>query len=380
MLDVGPDAHDHAQEASVPPSDPRRQEAPAAHEEHPGHLRHEHPRWSVGRVAFLAISAICIYLFAPSIAEVFSAYDRLGDVEPIWLLPAVLCALGSFACVWLVQAIALGTRDWFSVVTTQLAGNAFNRITPGGGATGTALQANMLADAGFGVAYAATALTVQSVLSTAAIVALPVFALPFVLFGTQVPDGLLQAFWIGIPVFLLMVAIGIALFVADRPLLFLGRVIAWVRCKLKRGASMDRTLGARLLESRDRIRREIGPRWEVALGASLARWLFEYGVLVCTLCGLSANPNPALVLLAFVVASVLGLLPFTPGGLGFVEAGLAATLAVAGISTGDALVATLVYRMLTFWLPIPLGGVAAYVFRRRHPHQVPAGAAPATPS
>ena len=380
MLDVGPDAHDHAQEASVPPSDPRRQGAPAAHEEHHGHLRHEHPRWSVGRVAFLAISAICIYLFAPSIAEVFSAYDRLGDVEPIWLLPAVLCALGSFACVWLVQAIALGTRDWFSVVTTQLAGNAFNRITPGGGATGTALQANMLADAGFGVAYAATALTVQSVLSTAAIVALPVFALPFVLFGTQVPDGLLQAFWIGIPVFLLMVAIGIALFVADRPLLFLGRVIAWVRCKLKRGASMDRTLGARLLESRDRIRREIGPRWEVALGASLARWLFEYGVLVCTLCGLSANPNPALVLLAFVVASVLGLLPFTPGGLGFVEAGLAATLAVAGISTGDALVATLVYRMLTFWLPIPLGGVAAYVFRRRHPHQVPAGAAPATPS
>ena len=101
-------------------------------------------------------------------------------------------------------------------------------------------------------------------------------------------------------------------------------------------------------------------------------------MLVCTLCGLSANPNPALVLLAFVVASVLGLLPFTPGGLGFVEAGLAATLAVAGISTGDALVATLVYRMLTFWLPIPLGGVAAYVFRRRHPHPVPAGAAPAT--
>jgi uncharacterized protein (TIRG00374 family) len=377
MLDVGPDAHDHAQEASVPSSEPERHEEL---EEQHGRMRHEHARWSVGRVAFLAVSAICLYLFAPSIAEVFSAYDRLGDVEPIWLLPAVLCALGSFACVWLVQAIALGTRDWFSVVTTQLAGNAFNRITPGGGATGTALQANMLADAGFGVAYAATALTVQSVLSTAAIVALPVFALPFVIFGTQVPDGLLQAFWIGIPVFLLMVAIAFALFVVDRPLLLLARGVAWVRCKLKRGSSIDRELGPRLIESRDRIRRQIGPRWELALGASLARWLFEYGVLVCTLCGLSANPNPALVLLAFVVASVLGLLPFTPGGLGFVEAGLAATLAVAGISTSDALVATLVYRLLTFWLPIPLGGIAAYVFRRRHPREVQVDAAPATPS
>jgi uncharacterized protein (TIRG00374 family) len=342
-----------------------------------GH-RHPHPNWSVGRVAFLAFSAICIYLFAPSIAEVFSAYDRLGQVQPLFLLPATLCALASFACVWLVQGVALGTRDWFSVITTQLAGNAFNRITPGGGATGTALQANMLADAGFGVAHAATALTVQSVLSTAAIVALPVFALPFIVFGTQVPSGLLQAFWIGIPVFLLMVAIGTAMFVADAPLRGLGRAVTWVRCRLGRAVT-DEPLGDRLLEGRDRILREIGPQWQLALGASLARWLFEYGVLLLALCGLSAEPDPALVLLAFVVASVLGLLPFTPGGLGFVEAGLAATLAVAGITTGDALVATLVYRLLTFWLPIPLGGIAAWRFRRRHPHHHPAATGDVAP-
>ena len=333
---------------------------------HPPGGRHEHANWTVGRVAFLAISVICLYLFAPSIADVFSAYDRLGEVQPLFLIPATLCAIASFACVWLVQAIALGTRDWFSVVTTQLAGNAFNRITPGGGATGTALQANMLADAGFGVAHAATALTLQSVLSTAAVVALPVFALPFIVAGTQVPAGLLQAFWIGIPVFLLMVAIGTALFVADAPLRGLARAVTWVRCKLRR-TPVDGDLGERLLEGRDRIRREIGPQWPLALGVSIARWLFEYGVLVLTLCGLSADPDPALVLLAFVAASVLGLLPFTPGGLGFVEAGLAATLAVAGISTGDALVATLVYRLLTFWLPIPIGGLAAWWFRRRHP-------------
>jgi uncharacterized protein (TIRG00374 family) len=335
------------------------------HEPRPVHV---HAHWTVGRVAFLALSAIALYLFAPSIADVFSAYDRLGQVRPIFLLPAAACAVASFGCVWLVQALALGTRDWFSIVTTQLAGNAFNRITPGGGATGTALQVNMLHDAGFEITHSATALTVQSVLSTGAIVALPVFALPFVVAGTQVPSGLLQALWIGIPVFLLMVAIGIAIFVTDRPLCLLGSAVAWVRCRFRR-ADVDTELGARLLEDRDRIRREVAPHWELALGASLARWLFEYGVLILTLCGLSADPDPALVLLAFVAGSVLGLLPFTPGGLGFVEAGLAATLAVAGISTGDALVATLVYRLLTFWLPIPLGGIAAVVFRRRHPRR-----------
>jgi uncharacterized protein (TIRG00374 family) len=327
-----------------------------------------HHTWSRGRIALLVISAICLYFFAPSIAEVFSAYDHLGDVEPLWLLPALVCALGSFACVWIVQMLALGTRDWFSVVTTQLAGNAFNRVTPGGGATGTALQVSMLSDAGCDVPYAATALAVQSLLSTAAIISLPIFALPFIVTGTQVPNGLIETVWIGIPVFFFMLAIGVAAFVTDPPLRWLGKAIGYVRAKMRRATS-DRTLSDRLLRSRDMIRDELGPRWEVALGLSVLRWLFEYGVLVSALYGLSAAPNPALVLLSFVTASVLGLLPFTPGGLGFVEAGLAATLAVAGVSTADALVATLVYRLLTFWLPIPVGAVAGFVFRRRYPRR-----------
>jgi uncharacterized protein (TIRG00374 family) len=252
-------------------------------------------------------------------------------------------------------------------------------VTPGGGATGTALQATMLADAGFDITHAATALTVQSVLSTAAIVALPVLALPFVMAGTQIPAGLLQAVWIGIPVFVLMVALGVAILIADRPLQLLARAVVLVRTKLRRTGEADSDLAMRFLSSRDLIRHAIGPRWVVTLAASLGRWLFEYGVLILALYGLSARPNPALVLLAFVTASVLGLIPFTPGGLGFVEAGLAATLAVAGISTGDALVATLVYRLLTFWLPIPIGAFAGVVFHRRHPHRAALSESPEAP-
>jgi uncharacterized protein (TIRG00374 family) len=74
-----------------------------------------------------------------------------------------------------------------------------------------------------------------------------------------------------------------------------------------------------------------------------------------------------LVLLAFVAASLLGMIPFSPGGLGFVEAGLAATLALSGITTGQAVLATLVFRLVSFWLPIPIGFAAWWVFRRRYP-------------
>jgi uncharacterized protein (TIRG00374 family) len=79
-----------------------------------------------------------------------------------------------------------------------------------------------------------------------------------------------------------------------------------------------------------------------------------------------AQPRPSLVVLAYVAAALLSLVPFTPGGLGFVEAGLVATLTLAGVSPSHALVATLVYRLVAFWLPIPLGGAAYALFRRRY--------------
>ena len=176
----------------------------------------------IGRVIFLFITGVCLYIFAPKISEVFTAWSRLGDVHPLWMVPAIACAVASFGCMWGVQALALGSRDWFSIINTQLAGNAFNRITPGGGATGTALQANMLTSAGIDGACAATAIAVQSLMSTAALVALPLFTLPFIIFGTQIPSGLLSTLWIGIAAFLVMGVIGTSVFVFDGPLRWLG--------------------------------------------------------------------------------------------------------------------------------------------------------------
>jgi uncharacterized protein (TIRG00374 family) len=323
----------------------------------------------IGRVIFLFVTGLCLYIFAPSIGEVFTAWSRLGDVHPLWMIPALACAFLSFACMWGVQSLALGSKNWFAIVNTQLAGNAFNKIRPGGGATGTALQANMLTSAGIDGARAGTAIAIQSVLSTAALVALPLFTIPFIIAGTAIPAGLLSTLWIGVGAFLVMGAIGISVFVFDWPLDWLGRAIAAVRRKMNRTKPTDAALGDRLVETRDSILRGIGPRWRLAVGLSILRWFLEFGVIISTLYGLSAHPNPALTLLAFTTASMLGLIPITPGGLGFVEAGLTGTLALAGVSGGNALVTTLVYRLLTFWLPLPVGAVAAIVFRRRYPRR-----------
>jgi uncharacterized protein (TIRG00374 family) len=52
--------------------------------------------------------------------------------------------------------------------------------------------------------------------------------------------------------------------------------------------------------------------------------------------------------------------------LGFVEAGLVGTLTLAGVPAPAALAATLLYRLVSYWLPIPVGGVAYLLFRRRY--------------
>jgi uncharacterized protein (TIRG00374 family) len=72
------------------------------------------------------------------------------------------------------------------------------------------------------------------------------------------------------------------------------------------------------------------------------------------------------VLLAFCAAQLLAQVPLTPGGLGFVEAGLTAMLTLAGVSAGQAVLASFAYRLFTYWLPLPLGLIAAILHRRRY--------------
>lgn len=323
-------------------------------------------RLSVGRVLLLVLTAFSLYLLAPSIGEVFSAWDRLGDFNPL-ALPVVLVLEGaSFACVWLLTAIALRREHWDAIILSQLAGNAFNRVTPGGGATGAALQARMLVDAGYEYTTAITAITVQSLMITAALVAMPVLVIPGVLTGTALPGSLLQAAWLGAVVFVIMAAVGTLLLATRRPVRWLGDGVARIANLFRLRKPKIEGLGDRLLVERDEIRETMGSRWPEAVGAAVGRWFFEYLVLLLALYAIDAKPDPWSVLLAFVAASVLSMIPITPGGLGFVEAGLTATLVAAGISTEKALAATLLFRLVSFWLPLPIGAAAGWWFRRRY--------------
>jgi uncharacterized protein (TIRG00374 family) len=322
------------------------------------------PARRYGRTVFwLAVTGISLYLVAPSLIEVFGSAGDINRLDPLWLVGmAVLQAL-SLACLWVLQWLALNLPPFSPVVSSQLAGNALAKIAPGGGAIGAALQYRMLVQAGVPGPPVAAALTACNLLVFAVVLGLPVLAVPALIRGGVTRD-LLEVALVGLAVFVVLAVLGTILIATDGPLAWVGRLIQRARNRIRRGAEPLRRLPQRLLRERDRIVGVLGDRWKRALLATIGRWAFDYATLLAALAAVGSHARPSLVLLAFCGAQVLAQIPVTPGGLGFVEAGLTALLALAGVQAGDAVLATFAYRLISYWLPLPVG-LGAYGWHMR---------------
>jgi uncharacterized protein (TIRG00374 family) len=314
----------------------------------------------------LVVTGVSLYLLAPALLEVFGAFDELDDISPFWFLGMFALQVGSYGCMWAVQRLAIRLPRWGPVITSQLASNAFGRVVPGGVAAAGAMQYAMLVRAGVPAAAAASGMTASSVLVFGTLLTLPVLAVPAIVTGATVDPGLLHAAIAGAVLFLAILAIGIASVVWDRPLELIGTAAQSVRNRLLRRRDPLTDLPARLIRERDIVLDVLGRQWWEALLGAAGRWVLDYLTLLAALYAVDAQPRASLVLLAFFAAQLLGTLPLTPGGLGFVEAGLTGTLALAGVSAAAAVVATLAYRIVAFWLPIPAGGAAALLHRRHY--------------
>jgi uncharacterized membrane protein YbhN (UPF0104 family) len=323
-------------------------------------------RGIVGQLVLLAFTAIGFYVVWPSLLETFSAWPDLLEVRPVWFVLMFGLELASFVSFWYLLRLVLHTTEWFGIATSQVAGNAFSRIVPGGAVAGAALQMRMLVSAGFDPTRCASALTAVSLLTTATVFAMPALAFPAIIGGAPAREGLAQAAWIGVGVSVVLVAIGAMLLLTDAPLRKFGRGIQRVRNLFRKDHPEPEALEASLIEERRFLLSQLGSRWWEALLSSVGKWTFDYLALLAGLAAVGAHPRPSLVLLAFVGASVLSMIPITPGGLGFVEAGLTGLLTLAGIPAGAATLATLAYRLFSYWLPILAGLVAAQLHARRY--------------
>src|SRR5260221_12231779 len=290
------------------------------------------------------VTAVSLYLVLPSVLAVFASWRSLSHLEWPFAILVLVCTTASVVSVWGLDRIALNTRAWFPVAAAQLSGNAVGRILPGGGATATAFSASMLRTAGVDTGEAAAAFTATTLLQIATKLALPVLALPAIIRRAPISRGLVSARYLGLAVLGLLLAAGAAAFASDTPLELAGRGIQWLLNATVRRRRHVTGLPQELIADRDFIRKTLGERWQRALVAAAANTGFDYLALLFALRAVGAVPRPSLVLLAYAAAALLALIPLTPGGVGFVEAGLLGSPSLPGGFPSYELAATVPYR------------------------------------
>ena len=254
-----------------------------------------------------------------------TSFPKLTSLDPIWFTFAVLLQVAHFACTIALQRIALRTKAWFSVTTSQLSGNAISLIVPGGPpsarppSSGCWRRPGTTRDRGGG-------LTAFSLLGIGGLLALPIFVLPAIIAGTRSRTACCTRRSSASRPSCCSPASARSVLTLDGPLRWAGRVVQAARNRLKRKAEPMTGLQDRLVYERNRIRDVLGRRWKAALLLSSGRLAFDFGTLLATIRATGVKPDPSLVLLAYAVAGLLAPIPITPGGLGIVEAGLSALL------------------------------------------------------
>jgi uncharacterized protein (TIRG00374 family) len=339
-------------------------------------------RWG-WRAVGLAVTGVGLYLVAPSLLTMFGAWPQLADVEVRWFVALAFLQLCSFAALWWLVRIALAPASrgepaidgqaraevphlsWGTTATAQLAGNAASKVVPGGAATGGVLQARILIGAGQPSASVVSGLTAVSLLGTAVLLLLPVLTIPALIIGPPPARQLQLGLVVSVIIAAVIVAVGVTALTRPRVVGIVGRGIGRI-VHVVRPSVTSETLAGMLLAQRDRIAAAFQTHWWRATFAAAANRMFDYAALVAALVAFDAHVRPAEVLLAYVVAQAFAIVPITPGGVGFVDAGLTTLLVLVGVPADTALIGVLLYRLFSFWLPIPVGAIVWAGWRAHH--------------
>jgi uncharacterized membrane protein YbhN (UPF0104 family) len=261
----------------------------------------------------------------------------LGHLHWGWAVVALCLSFATYAgATWSLSGFVLERLNLVRTFLTQIAGSFVTLVTPAA-VGGVALNIRFLRKSGVESADAAASVGVSQVFAFGLHVALLIiFA---ALTGTSGKDSLRPPGWVYLALAaLILVALIILAFPAGRRLArsrlapALGQVIPRLLDVAQRPAKLAEGIGGALL---------LTTAYILCLDASVR--------------ALGGTVPIASIAVVYLTGSAIGSVVPTPGGLGAVEAALSAGLTAAGLPGTTAVSAVLLFRTLTFWLPVPLG-------------------------
>jgi putative heme transporter len=336
-------------------------------------------RRMVVRVVLAVVVVAAVYLgLLPNLVDVSQVWATLRAMTWLELATLVLAAIWNLFSYLLPQLAALPGLSLRQAALESHASTAVGSLLPAGQAVGLGVTYRFYTSYGFGGGPTALSLLVQGVWNNFVKLGMPIVALGLLVASGDAAGGLAPAAAVGLAVFVLALA-GFAFGLSgERRAARLGRALAGgvaaVRRVVRRPGRPDWERGAVAFRAQAVIL--LRGRWHWLTLATLVSHLSLFLVLVLALrhVGVSGSEVSWVeALAAFALVRLLSAFPVTPGGLGVVELGLAAALVLAGGEEAQVVAAVLVFRVLTFLLPIPIGALTWWLWRRSawYPSQHP---------
>jgi len=318
--------------------------------------------------AVVLILLVGIYFLFPKLVGLGDAVGKLGEADPIWIAVAIVFSIVSYATYIALFKAVVGGEDlrltWDETYQINMAGVAATLLFSAGGAGGVALTYWALRKAGMRRREVARRMVAFVSLHYAFYpLALIVFGL---LLRTGVVNGENSVELTIIPAAVAGVMLVLGVLVTLIPGDVEGRLMPHVRGEHMRSfvewaSGVPETLGEGF---RFALRLFTHPRrGGLAVLGAAGFWAASIGVLWASFHALGIHVPLAVVVQGFFLGMVANLFPLAPAGVGAVDAGMIGAFVLFGLPEETVFPAILIFRLVSFWMPIPPGVVAFFQLR-----------------
>ena len=317
-------------------------------------------------LVFILLGAI--YFLFPKLVGLGDALGRLDDADPLWIGIAIAFNVAAYATyIALFKAVVGGDAlrlSWTETYEINMAGVAATLLFSAGGAGGVALTYWALRKAGMARRDVGRRMV--------AFVSLHYVFYPFalIIFGILLRTGVMNGKG---SVELTIVPAAVA-----GLLLILGILVTLIPAdaeeRLAHYAHTERS--QHLLQTVGKVPATLGEGFRFALGlfahpsrgglavlGAAGFWAFSIGVLWASFHAFGVHVPLAVVVQGFFLGMVANLFPLAPAGVGAVDAGMIGAFVLFGFPSETVFPAILIFRLVSFWMPIPPGIFAFFQLR-----------------
>ncbi|HEY4225003.1 MAG TPA: lysylphosphatidylglycerol synthase transmembrane domain-containing protein [Pseudolysinimonas sp.] len=314
-------------------------------------------RIAVRVLAVVVLVAVLRYVVIPQFVQADADLKSVHGLSPWTLLTGLALELASLAALAGLTRSSFDPRDrpgFATVLRIDLAGISVTNAVPAGSALALAVRYRLFARAGSRPPTIVGGFAAEGILSNLLLGG--VFAAGLLLSIADVPPS---------PYYLVAAVVMVAIFgtasvtlaIAIRHREGVRRLAAAATRRMREQWQeriirfLDDTVGNVAALAADR------PRFGFALFWGAVNWLLDIAALWVFLAAFGYHAPTGQLMLIYGLTSILAIVPITPGGVGIIEGVMVPLLIASGAAPGAALLGVIAWRLVQFWMPIPVGGL-----------------------